>query len=111
MSEDEIAVHKVYDNLFYHSRSTKEEKLIINESIDRYCRKHSIQFEHMFTLNAIGNLIPRKIKSDCRMADIDSYSTKYMLIKSEIMSIIEEIRCKLNKRKANEEYGFIWFDK
>lgn len=108
----EIILHTIYTEFYYpkvnYIKLNKEDKYVINEAVGRYCRKHDINTEHIFNINLSGDLVPRRIKEGRMNVDEIVNSRDGTLVEWEIKNNIKEIRCELNKRKAETEYNLEW---
>ena len=109
---EEIIIHTVYVEFYYpkvnYIKLTKEDKYVINEAIRRYCRKHDINTEHIFNINLLGELVPRRIKE--RRMNVDEIVNSHdgTLIEWEVKDFIKEIRGELAKRKVEIGYDIKW---
>ena len=112
LTDDEIIIHTIYKELYYpkssYIKQNKEDKCIINEAVGKYCRTHDIYFEHIFEVNLLGDLIPRKIRCGHMNVYKIVNSRDGTLVELEIKDTIKELRNKFNKRKAENEYNFEW---
>lgn len=109
---DEIIVHALYIEFYYpnvkYIKHSKEDKYVINEAIGRYCRKHDINIDHIFAINVVGDLVPKRLSKGSMNADRIINSNDGTLTEWEIKDNIKEIRSELNKRKADTEYNIEW---
>lgn len=109
---EEIILHTIYTEFYYpkvrYIKLTREDKHIITEAIGIYCRKHDINTEHIFNINLLGELVPRKIREGRMNVDEIVNSRDNTLIEWEVKDNIKEIRSELNKIKAENEYNFEW---
>lgn len=109
---NEIIVHKIYKEIYdprsRYMRITHEDKNILNEAVRRYCRKHDINIDHIFAINLVGDLVPRRIEEKYLNIDAIVNSREGTLVEWEIKENIKEIRSELNKRKAETEINFEW---
>lgn len=108
----EIIVHSLYMEFYYpkvsYIKHTKEDKYVINEAVGRYCKKHDINIDNIFTINVVGDLVPKRLSEGSVNADRIVNSHDGTLAEWEIKENIKEIRSELNKRKAEAEFNFEW---
>lgn len=112
---EEICVHVIYYEMRYplnpYIKLSNDEKYIINEAIGRYCRKNNINVDHIFDINVLGELIPKRIKHGYLNVDKIVNSILGTQIEWEVKDFIKEIRSEIiesRKRAERDMYSFDW---
>lgn len=109
---EEIILHTIYTEFYYpnarYIRLTREDRYIITEAIERYCRKHDINTDHIFNINLLGDLVPRRIREGRMNVDEIVNSHDGTLVEWEVKNNIKGIRNELAKRKVETEYNIEW---
>lgn len=114
LTNEEICVHIIYYEMRYplnpYIKLSNDEKHIINEAIGRYCRKNDINIDHIFDINVVGELIPKRIRHGYLNIDKIVNSALGTQIEWEVKDFIKEIRSEIVERRRLAERDTCNFD-